>query len=288
MGISSDLATVRFRAAARTGDATQITATANGTTTTIIDLDHASYQNNFFKGREVFVATGTSANLGLTRRVDSSTGSSGTITLGRALTAATTAGDTFHLYNFRDNGLFVNDWTRFVLEAYSEVDDTFLEEFSSSSVAFDRDAPAIELDDSDLGLDFSNNNIWGVWGIDYQTDDELWHEIRRADLRLRRYPTGANYATVEVRGRGRELAHGNQIRINAYRYPTVPTVYGSPITLDLNYVIAYAAGRAMMAIARRLGPDGAMAMQEAGTYLAEAQARKVSARTRRRPGTMKV
>ena len=282
-------AELRYRAARKIGDAWVATATAVGTTTTLIDLDHLSYQNNYFKGREAIAISGTAANIvsgtGLIRRIDASTGSTGTITFGRALTAATAVGDVYHIFNYRDNGLYISDWNGFIDEAIDAVRDTFLREAVSSNKAFVESAPVISLNSALTltGVSETAADLWGVFGADIKDSSGIWHKTKRSDLRVDRASR-----TIELLSRTRQSADGLDVRIRGYLQTTLLTTDSATTSADPEYVASYAASRALMILARRLGPEGTMAIQEAERHFAVSEQRKASCRTRLRSGVRRL
>ena len=277
----------RLRAARKIGDVLVVTATAVGVTTTLIDLDHLSLQDDYFIGREAIAISGTAGNIvsgtGLVRRVSDSTKSTGTITFSRALSAATAVGDVYHLFNYLDNGIFINEWNGFLDEAIDAIRDTFLVPVVSSALAFDRASPVITLSNATLGGSFTAGTLWGVSGVEWKDSSSIWHAIKTGDLRVDK-PS----RTLELRNRGRENANGTTIRIRGYEQVSLLTADTGTTAVDPEYLALFAASRALFSIARRLGSDGGMAEREATRWLQMAEARKIACRTSVVSGTVKL
>lgn len=280
---------VRLRAARRIGDCIILTATATGSTTTLIDTDHLTVQNDHFIGREVCAISGTAANIvsgtGVVRRVSDSAESTGTITFGRAAPAATATGDVWHMFNYLNNGILINEWNGYIDEAIDAVRDTHVSEAISVAFAFDRDSPVVALNSTlDLaGTTDDGDDLWGVFGVDWKDDNAIWHPIKHQELRVDKASR-----TIELLGRGRENADGQSIRVRGYLQVALPTADTSTTTVDPEYIAAYAAGRALFTMKRRLPPgEAVIAGQEATVWLQLAEARKAATRTRIAPGTWK-
>ena len=276
---------LRYRAARKIGDVLVATATAVGTTTTLIDLDHLALQNDYFIGREVIAISGTAANIvsgtGRIRRVSASAKTTGQVTFSRALDAATAVGDVYHMFNYRDNGILIAEWNGFLDEAIDAVRDTFLVPVVSSAITFNRASPVITLSNASLGGSFSDGTLWGVSGVDWKDSNSIWREIKTGDLRVDK-PS----RTLEIRSRGRENADSQSIRLRGYKQTSLLTADTSTTALDPEYLVNFAAARALFSIARRLGPDSAAAEREATRWLELSERRKVACRTRLVSGTV--
>src|SRR5690242_16913330 len=93
--MSVTLATARQEIAARAQEFLMGTATG-GTASTVVDANNLTAADGYWEETTILATSGT--NNGLTRRVQTFTSSSNTLTLYSALTAAVASGDTYELY----------------------------------------------------------------------------------------------------------------------------------------------------------------------------------------------
>lgn len=197
---------VRRRIGRRLSDVTQLTATANGSTTTFVDTTKLATSIENAKGREVVFTSGT--NAGLVRRVTDANMTTGTLTFA-AVTASTVAGDTAELYNFRLKGWTVDEYNDAINDAIDTAWPLFATKVSVNAAAtFDADSGEIDIPS---GID-------QVESVEYQDSSGIWHEITQA---ASRYDAGWSVAhdgtTLHVRGR-RWLngVSGLTVRLNGY------------------------------------------------------------------------
>lgn len=182
------------------GDFKLYTATQAGTTTTFVDEDRLAVSDNHLVGRQAYLAAGTAANLGLTRRVAASTQGAASVTFGVALPAATAIGDEMELWR-EEWGVGVAEVHRAINHAILAAGDLALSPAQNTAAAFDRDAPSVAIPAG-----------WAFLGYpEWQDEQDLWHPVPRAGWRYDRYGRA-----VELLGRARDLADNRQVRLFGY------------------------------------------------------------------------
>lgn len=120
MPIATSRADLRYRIGVLLGDVKQVTATTDGTTTTFTDSLNVSDTMERPLGRDiVFISGFSSSNVGLVRRVTSSTSLTGTLSFA-ALPDVTITGDVAHLFNYRTKGWQVQEYDNAIDQAMME------------------------------------------------------------------------------------------------------------------------------------------------------------------------
>lgn len=93
------------------GDLVVITATDDAADeTTFTDTTTLTDEPRYYTGRQVYFTYGTPENQGLTRRVQSSSQATGTLTFTSALVSPVQTGDQAHMVNFRGVGWTISDY----------------------------------------------------------------------------------------------------------------------------------------------------------------------------------
>lgn len=147
------------------GDLMQLTATANGSTTTFVDTIRLAPARESLIGRQWVGTSGS--NDGEIRGVTAGTT---TLTLSAAVTS-TVAGDTADLYNLRGIGWTYEEYNRVVNATIEEATGFgLIEVLDASHTAFDADSPELTVDAS----------IAYVFRVEYQDGDGIWHAIPAA------------------------------------------------------------------------------------------------------------
>lgn len=204
--LTQTLAQLRRRLARELGDYTQLTCTANGTTTTLIDTQRVNSATQDMRGRIIVSTNGT--NNGLQRVVTSFTDSTGTLTFA-ALTAATATNDTFDVFNKRGKGFAPSDYDAAINDA---INDAFplclIEQVATITPAFDADAGG--------ELTVPASFVY-VHTVEYQDEDGYWHNLPRSS-RHAGYGWTADAAAGELRilgAPGRSI-DGFTVRLTGY------------------------------------------------------------------------
>lgn len=163
-------AELRRRIAERFEDYEPLVATANGTTSTIVDTYHVNDATRHWNGRDVICTSGT--NNGLRRRVTATVSSTGTLTLSSpVLTAATAANDTFDTFNVQGRGFAAERYDRAINNAIADAWPTGGIEIEATIVAaFDADTGEITLPAT----------VAEVWALEAQDSSGRWYQVPKA------------------------------------------------------------------------------------------------------------
>lgn len=211
------------------------TATAAGTTTTFIDTLNLYAESRLMDGRQGIFSGGTSANLGSIVRVTSSDKTTTTITFTPAVSSATAEDDELELWNERDEGITPGVIHRLINEAITSIMEKSPTPSTSAAFTWDATAPVIELDDLAIG------SVWeAITGVDWQDDDDIWHPIPSADMRVDRHAR-----TLEIRDRSRWLADGYSVRVRGATLPTPLTGESATTPVDFEWITHHVAAQAL-------------------------------------------
>jgi hypothetical protein len=253
---------VRRRVGRATRQMILLTATANGTTTTIVDVINGSDPTSTLTGRVGWVASGTAANLSRSVRVTGNTESTSTITFTPALPSATATGDEIELWNDLDQGVTPVEVHELIDMAIEAVADQFPILATDTAETFDADSPALTIP---AGWDWFS-------GVDYQDVSGYWHPVYQNQLRVNDvartveiiYPTRVSLDTLNVRLRG------------ATR-PTAASTDSTDIPIDAEFLIKYVSYHVLMN-ASYTAMDGVAMERRASTFKQEAESLRVKAR----------
>lgn len=248
-GAGSSRTSIRRRIGRLWGDLLLCAATANGSTTTLVDTLNLYRNDNELKGRHVYFSGGTSGNLGQSARITGNTQSTSTITF-TAVPSATATGDEAEIWNTRNIGATVQEVHDQINFCLGSVADLFVTAASSSLGTFDFDSPVL-----DLPAD------WRFFaGLDWQDTLGLWHPVKPADWRLDK----AN-RTVELLNRPRSLASGQSVRARGYTVPALLTSDSDTTGVNAEWLAYQASANLALAIAPR-SLDGGAALERRAQY----------------------
>jgi hypothetical protein len=252
------------------GDVDVCTATASGSnsTTVLVDALNLAEENNSWVGRLGWFASGTSANLSSTVRVTGNTKSTTLVTFTPALPSAVATGDVIEFYNRNDAGptiLDIHDAINRVIESVSKA---ALTEVVGSPAVYDGDSPTIA--------------IPATWrrliGVEWQDDDDQWHEVDPADLHVDRVDR-----TVRIDHITRWNADTQSVRLRGYTPATAALTTDSDATtgtttVDAEFIIHEAASQLLLANAEKYrDPAAARATAQYHRGLADSRRPKVLA-----------
>lgn len=263
-----DRLTLRRRALGELGDLRLLTATATGTTTTLIDTVNLWGEPGHYAGRLAYVASGTVANLGQTRLVNGSSQSAMSLTFAAALPAATQAGDEVELVNTFGMGWTFEDVHHAINASIAEARDYGLVPLTEDSTdAFDQAGTR------EVPLPETWTHIERVQYLDPSTDHVV--NIRRANVH------GANGWAVDHANRS-VLISGEQayradtavIRLHGYGQPEPLETDSDETSLDPEWLMLKVCSRMLLNVVRS---RSAADTQGQGLYYAD-KADKLRAR----------
>ena len=181
-----------------TRQAKVVTATAVGSTTTLIDAITLNDPSTRLIGRVGWVCTGDPNNVGRAFRVTANSQQNTSLTLTPALPAATQVGDEVELWNELDQGvtpMFVNEAINTAIEY---VRDAYPILAVGDSQTFDRASPVIAIP-----------STWRYFGgVEAQDASGLWRPLVQKQFRVRKFER-----TVELVNGAQNIAHRYLIRM---------------------------------------------------------------------------
>ena len=260
------------RVAARLGDLVQLTATANGTNATFIDTININSGEETYTGMQLYFTNST--NNGLTRSINGTAVSTGTITFTPNATA-TLATETADCYNRRGQGFRVPQYRAAINAAIQDAFEggALLEVVSTISTVFDADTPEVTVP---TGMN-------EVYAIEWQDTEGDWHAIPPSS-RFRGYGWQMDAASGEVRieGAPAQGADGNTIRMWGYGRQDTFTADSDTTAIPAEFLVARAAFHLCLAgIDRDTSKYGAMA----GIFQSESERLRARMRVLRNPHT---
>ena len=160
---------LRRRSSGALGNMLIATATANGTTTTLIDTITLKISDNGLVGREAYFYSGTALNIGLKRTISTSNNAAGSITF--PAVTSTVAGDVVEIHNTRASGWVVQEIHDEIDSVLREASDSMPKYTRSNVVAvFNKAAPTVTIPAT----------FRGIYALHWLDADGLYHEIPAA------------------------------------------------------------------------------------------------------------
>lgn len=203
------LAELRRRVVSRLGDGGELlTATANGTTSTFIDLLDISYASETRDGQWVYFISGTAGNVGKTARVLSTDPSTNKITFTPAVTSNTAVGDVIETTNFRGIGFRPDQVNNAINNAINDAFPFGTIKISADVTGYLVTAP---------GTIVVPDNLYYVSSVAFLDTEGYEHPVLRATA-TNYYGWNANATTGEISITGGPgwLANGMTIRLTGY------------------------------------------------------------------------
>jgi hypothetical protein len=265
--LTTTKAVLRKRIARLFDDVTTVTATANGTTTTLIDTIRLGNSIERPNGREIVFTSGT--NAGSVRRITSSDMTTGTLTFA-AVGLATATNDTAELYNFRGKGFSVDAYNDAINMAIDQAWPLYgTRVMVSAAAVFDTDTTTIDIPS---GID-------QIEAVEYQDVNDLWQEVPQATQRFRvGWSVEADGTDVVVRGYNlRSRMDDRSIRLIGYTRATTLTADTDTTAIPPEWIIYTAAEQ--LCLSKR---DDAALYNLGLVYRDKAEKAAASIRTRRR------
>lgn len=204
--LTQTLAQLRRRVARELQDYVALTATANGSTTTVVDTQRIRAATQSMVGRILVCTNGT--NNGLQRVIDAQVDSTGTLTVA-ALTASTATNDTFDVYNKRGKGFAPWEYDAAINDA---INDAFplhmIEQTETIGTAFDADGP---------GTFTVPASFVYVHTVEYQDADSYWLALPQASRRSEYgWTADAPEGKIRILGNIGKAIDAYTIRVSGY------------------------------------------------------------------------
>ncbi len=223
------------------------TATANGTTTTMIDKLRGARGNDQMEGRIGWVTSGTSANLYQMVRCTGSTRSTFTATFAdTALPSATATGDVIEWWNTRGQGFFPDDVNSEINSAIATVSTKVTEVATDESQTFDAQDPYLDIPET-----------WSFFGgIWYQvlndpndsSQGSVWYEIPCTENHV---DIDQYNRTVSIKGQAAYQADTNTIRLIGDIPAAALSVDTQSTNVDAEWLTNYVAYRLLFSVMNR-------------------------------------
>lgn len=182
-------------------------------TSVLIDAENLVDADNAYRSAYVMATSGTATNLGVVRRVDSSTQSTNSITLQAVLPASAVADDEFEMVNLKGDGFRFQEYHRAINACIGMLRDGqyLVETYSNVATAFNGDLGA--------GTFTIPSGLTYLTSVQYQDDDGEWINIPRARTSStfgEGYRTLGLSGTAQIMGRFRNDADGQTLRCFGY------------------------------------------------------------------------
>ena len=255
-----DMFDATLQLAARLGDFRTSTASAAGSTTTLVDTVARTEEDDTWNGGTVWIITdaggASAAPEGEWGRVTDFVNSTGTLTF-EALTAATASSDTYGLAS----GRYPLDVLRTAINN---------ELIKYEVIRYDTTSLDIESDQSEqtLPAGIYKHNLMGVYeGTDTDTDDNQWTPL---DFSVQTAAAGSQHTLVI---HSREVTSGNDIMLE-YKYRLIPLYLASDEidpAIPLERILSAAAANAELIRMRTYGSESKLDIEMLKFYREEAQ-----------------
>jgi hypothetical protein len=226
-----------------TGDMLKCTATANGTTTTLIDKLRGYRGDGKLAGRIGWVAAGTAANLYSMIRVTGNVRSTFTISFtDTALTSSTATGDVIELWNADGMGFYPDDVNSEINAAIAAVSGLTTAPDEEEVASFDADDPVLTIP---ADWEFFGGVRWLDTSI---TEDGVWVEIEANDFNMDIDPRNRK---VRLKGSIAQRAHTHTTRLYGDVASTALTADTDSTSVDAEWLTHYVAYRLLLPQMRR-------------------------------------
>lgn len=243
------------------------TATASGSnsTTVLVDALNLAVENNSLAGWFGWVASGTSANLYSTVRVTANSKSATSITFTPALPSAVATNDVIEFYDTANVGITPDAIHRAINRVIASVNRTGLTEALATATTFDGDSPYLT-----VGATHRR-----VLAVEWQDDDDDWHEVPPADL----VPDRVN-RTIRIDNHSRWLADGNSARLRVLTQAASLTSDTGTTPIDEEFLVNEVASQLILAHAERFrDPAAARATAQYLRQMADSRRPKAASPT---------
>lgn len=215
-------------------------ATAAGSTTEFTDALNLYVESRLMDGRQGIFSGGTANNLGSIVRITDSDKATQTITFTPAVASATATLDELELWNERDEGITPDAIHNLINDAISDVLENAPVPVTSDAFTWDAYSPVIEIDDLEVSEVADGVNWEVITGVDWQDEDDIWHPVPSADMRIDRHSR-----TLELRDRSRWLAEGFNVRVRGANLPTALATDSATTAVDFEWITHQVAAQAL-------------------------------------------
>jgi hypothetical protein len=241
--LSITLQAARQQVGRLTGDMLKCTATANGTTTTLIDKLRGYRGDGKLAGRIGWVAAGTAANLYSMIRVTGNVRSTFTISFtDTALTSSTATGDVIELWNADGMGFYPDDVNSEINAAIAAVSGLTTAPDEEEVASFDADDPVLTIP---ADWEF----FGGVRWLDTtETTTGVWKEIEANDFNL---DIDVRNREVRLKGEIARRVHDKTTRLYGDVASTALAVDTDATSVDAEWLTHYVAYRLLLPQMRR-------------------------------------
>jgi len=220
-----------------------LTATSNGTTTTLIDAKNLKLNDDSLVGRQVYFVSG--ANSATTQYVSANSYSAGSITF--PTVNSTLIGDVAEIHNVRGGG-----WT--VEEIHDELDGV-LRDASDSLPAYDREDIAGTFD-ADSPTVTIPATFRAIYRVDWLGADGFYHSIpATTDAGDPGWWVNRGENELIVNGDWRTQADGDAIRLYGQKVYAALTSDASTTTANEEWLVAQVVANLLMQGAERVGDN---------------------------------
>ncbi|RJO63692.1 MAG: hypothetical protein C4523_19620 [Myxococcales bacterium] len=186
------------------GDLIQITATANGTTTTTIDTLNVGSAEDHFNGRYLMATSG--ANAGEVKRITATATSTGTLTHG-AFSTATAAGDTFDVTNARGRGFRPDEY-------HAAINELIVEAWPAFAIHVEDGAGTFDADTEDITVDAA---LAAVYEVEWTDSQGTEHRIRGSNASQRDgWIADPANGKIKIVGSAKLEPDGNTVTLKGY------------------------------------------------------------------------
>lgn len=271
--LTQTLAQLRNRVADRLGDRVELTATANGTTTTFIDQLWVNTATEDMKGRIMVLA-----DSGEVVRVTAMNDATYTLTFTPAAASAssTNTSSVANVFNKRGKGFRPDEYKNAINNA---INDAFplglIEVRSTIGTAYDFESPEVTVP---AAMSY-------VHTVEYQDDDGEWHKIMKA-TKYNEYGWIADATAGQIRilGGPGSVIDGLTVRLTGYGRQDVLSADSDTCALNAEWIVARACYHLTIGGIDKDDRYG----QLAGVFMREADGLRTRIRTIKRPGTENV
>ncbi len=273
-GTGTTRAELRRIIANQLGDFYPVVVTQAGTTNNMFDNYNLAGETNKFKGMQLLITGGTYANIGQITTVALSDEVSRSISFEPPLPAATQAGDTAELYNFKSRGSTIQQYNQAINTAIMQAREqhAVIPYTHTVTGSFVRTNPYIE-------IPAYFTHIAAVDALD----------ARGATVRLKAGDTMVDRfsRSIEVHRRGVNSLHGLSVRLRGYVSPNLLNSDTDRTNLDAEWLLNEVKAQLLerrMAAGEPVGQQDRLFLQERN----EASAKRAVILTRVAPNTIRL